>query len=119
MLCLTSRAVTKFAVQRLLAAQLILHFTAVAASIVYSVEVLSFVMDLVWRPLLPGMSALCTSTGLMGCWVEVICISLCRTRAVGCVRGIHVGCVDETSGRDGSRSGIEGLRNDVTGTGRN
>lgn len=55
MLRLTSRAMAQLAVQRLLAAQLIVHLAAMAAGLIADLEVLIRLMYPVRRPLLPLM----------------------------------------------------------------
>lgn len=53
MLCLACSTVAELAVERLAAAQLVLDLAAVAVGCVLDIEILSLVVDAVWRTLLP------------------------------------------------------------------
>lgn len=59
MLRLASRAMAELAVQRCLSAQLILDTSAMAARLVPRLEVVIWVVDLVWCPFLPLGQSIC------------------------------------------------------------
>lgn len=84
MLGLASSAMTKFGVERLLSAELILDLAAVAASLITSLEVLIRFVDAVGRTLLPVRSGLLTS--FSSCFLGIHCF-LCDlvTDGTGCL----------------------------------
>lgn len=69
MLFLTSPTMAQLAVQGLFTTQLVFDLLAVTAGFVYDLEVLGFVVHLVWWTLLPLVLALCTGACLMCAWV--------------------------------------------------